>query len=66
MLRVWHPDSPGSTVIVRRRWRHRRPFATLTETIVYDEWVLALHHDQVEDARSGPRELNHHPEGTQT
>lgn len=41
-VKCWHPESPGSTVIARRRFRKRRPFATISETIKYIEWQLAM------------------------
>ena len=51
MVRCWHPDSPGTTVIARRRWFKRRKFATLSEVGVYNAWLLALRGDTV-DVRS--------------
>lgn len=51
MVLCWHPDSPGGTVIVRRRFRRKRPFATLTETIIYLDWLNAMVFDGVKDVR---------------
>ena len=53
MVQCWSPGSPGSVVVARRRWRKRRPFATLTECIVYADWVLAIEHDTHTDVRWG-------------
>ena len=38
---TWHPDSPGSTIIVWRPWwkRKAKPFATLNEAIKAGRWT---------------------------
>jgi hypothetical protein len=52
MIRCWHPDSPGSTIICRRRFRKKREFATLTECTKYSQWSGALVNNyQVRDVR---------------
>lgn len=51
MVLCWSSYSPGSIVITRRRWRKRRKFATLTEDIVYHDWLLAMRFDDVIDVR---------------
>ena len=54
MIRCWDSGSPGGMVIARRRWRYRRIFATLNESIIYHDWVLAIRHDRYEDVRPPP------------
>jgi hypothetical protein len=36
--RVWHPESPGVSLIVPRRWFKNRPFATHREVLKMREW----------------------------